>query len=474
MRILYLDIFCGISGDMLLGALVDAGADPAQLRQELAGMAPGLWDLEARKVSKRGMAATQVSVLPPGQGRHDHTGGESNHTGDEDFHTGAPVDHTSGDLDHTGAHPDHTGHAGEGHHHGHGGAPAEHEKAPSAHHQDRPGGDHHDHGRSYADLRQILEGADIAEKVKDITADMLMRLAEAEAAIHDVPAEEVHFHEVGGLDTLVDLAGAVVGMELLGIDRVQASPVPWSHGHVQTAHGLLPVPAPATAKLLEGLPVRPVDVEGETVTPTGAVLVRHLAASFGPPPSMTVAAIGHGAGVKDFPGVPNLLRVVVGEAASHEAWGEDLVTDAVVELAANVDDMPPELFEPAMEAVFAAGALDAWMTPIQMKRGRPATMFSALAPTARADAVAEAMLVNTTSLGVRRGLRRRTCLPREMARVATAYGEVAVKVARLGGRVVTAQPEYRDCVARAKEAGAPVREVYSAALAAAQALRERA
>ncbi|MCX7597513.1 MAG: nickel pincer cofactor biosynthesis protein LarC [Armatimonadetes bacterium] len=399
MKIAYVDLVCGISGDMFLGALIDAGAGLGGIRRLLSGLAPGLWDLKAERVKRGGIAATAVLVEAAEAERH----------------------------------------------HAHAGV----------------------HGRSYAELCDVLAQAALDEAIKADAAAMLRMLAEAEASIHGIAPDDVHFHEVGGLDTLVDLAGTVAALQLLGVDRVYASAIPWSHGQVRTAHGLLPVPAPATAKLLEGLPVRPLDVEGETVTPTGAVLLRHLAHSFGPPPVMTVAAVGYGAGSREFPGVPNVLRVVLGEATSHLSTGEALVEDAVVEISANLDDMPGELFEAAMEAAFAAGALDVWMTPIHMKHNRPAVMLSALAPSHLADAVAEAIFVNTTTLGVRRTLRTRTCLPREMATVETPYGAVRVKIGRLRGRVVTAQPEYRDCAELAHRSSVTVREVYAAALAAA-------
>lgn len=402
MKIAYLDMFCGISGDMLLGALIDAGASLEQVRARLSGLAPGLWDLSARQVHRGGIAATAISV-----------------------------------------------------------------QATEAHHDQGAV-----HGRSYAELREILDKATLDDEIKAGIAAMLRMLAEAEAAIHGTAPEDVHFHEVGGLDTLIDLAGALVALRLLGVDRVYASAVPWSHGQIKVAHGLLPVPAPATVKLLEGIPIRAIDVEGETVTPTGAALLRYLACSFGPPPVMTVAAVGYGAGSREFPGVPNVLRVVLGEATAHDADGYALIEDAVVEISANLDDMPGELFEAAMEAAFAAGAMDVWMTPIHMKRNRPAVMLSALAPPNHADAVCEAILRNTTTLGVRRTLRTRTCLPREAATVETRYGPVTVKLGRLGGRVVTAQPEYRDCVDLARRAGVTVREVYAAALAAAHKFRE--
>ncbi|MBC7287387.1 MAG: nickel pincer cofactor biosynthesis protein LarC, partial [Armatimonadetes bacterium] len=324
-----------------------------------------------------------------------------------------------------------------------------------------------DGSRSYAELRHILESADIEDSVRRDALEMLRLLAEAEAAVHGIDPAEVHFHEIGGLDTLVDLAGAAAGLRLLQVSRLVSSPVPWTHGYVETAHGRLPVPAPATARLLEGLPVKGLDIEGETVTPTGAAIVRHFASEFGPMPPMTIEATGIGAGSRELPGVPNILRLIVGQLSDPAAPADDVISQDLMVIEANIDDMPPELFEPALEACFSAGALDAWLTPIQMKHNRPAAKLSALADPADARAVADAILRHTTTLGVRLLPARRFCLPREMTKVATAYGEISVKVARLGGRVVTAQPEYRECVAAAQRSGATVREVYEAAKAAA-------
>lgn len=399
MKVAYLDLVAGISGDMFLAAIIDAGVRVDDLRSALAGLAPGSWELVVSRAAHRGIVATRVAV----RGADD----ASNVQGGRDG------------------------------------------------------------SRSYAELRHILESADIEDSVRRDALEMLRLLAEAEAAVHGIDPAEVHFHEIGGLDTLVDLAGAAAGLRLLQVSRLVSSPVPWTHGYVETAHGRLPVPAPATARLLEGLPVKGLDIEGETVTPTGAAIVRHFASEFGPMPPMTIEATGIGAGSRELPGVPNILRLIVGQLSDPAAPADDVISQDLMVIEANIDDMPPELFEPALEACFSAGALDAWLTPIQMKHNRPAAKLSALADPADARAVADAILRHTTTLGVRLLPARRFCLPREMTKVATAYGEISVKVARLGGRVVTAQPEYRECVAAAQRSGATVREVYEAAKAAA-------
>jgi uncharacterized protein (TIGR00299 family) protein len=292
---------------------------------------------------------------------------------------------------------------------------------------------------------------------------VLRRLAEAEARVHGVAVEEVHFHELGGLDTLADILGALAGLEALGVERLYASPIPLAHGWVDTAHGRLPVPPPAVMELVRGFPTRPVDVEGETVTPTGVALATTLAAGIGEPPPMTAAAVAYGAGQKDFPGVPNLLRLILGEARESDLLSEELVL-----LETNLDDMNPELQPALLNALFAAGALDAWLTPIIMKKGRPALLITALAPPDRTEAVAEAVLRHSTSFGLRLSRCERRCLEREMRQVETPWGPVAVKVGFLGGRVITASPEYEDCARLAEQQGVPVRRIYAAALAKAE------
>lgn len=394
--IAYLDLVCGISGDMLLAALIDAGAPLEQVREALSGLAPGEWELEVERTRVQGLAATRVRVV----GRE-----------------------KSGD---------------------------EHAASP------------------YPRLRQRLEAAHIDPAIKAPALAMLDAIARAEASVHDVQIEDVHFHEVGGLDTLVDLAGAVAALQLLGVSEVYATPVPWSHGFVKTAHGRLPVPAPATVELLAGLPVRGLDVEGETVTPTGAALCKYLVRSFGPPPSMTVQAVGVGTGTADFSPIPNILRAVIGQPAGHYDAGEEMIADAVVSLSANIDDMQPELFESAMSAAFEAGALDVWLEHILMKNNRPGVQINALAAPADASAVADALFAHTTTLGVRMARLDRLCLPREIVQVETAYGPIDVKLARLRGKVVSASPEYRQCARWAAEHGVSVREVYEAAWAAAR------
>lgn len=395
MRIAYLDVFVGISGDMFLGALVHTGAPLEVLRASLAGL-PDDVELTAEQVTKSSIRATQVHVQAAEHHRHQH---------------------------------------------------------------------HHAH-RSYRDLAGIMTELPLPAQVRERAEQVLRRLAEAEGAVHGVPTEEVHFHELAGLDTIVDIVGTIVGLEALGIQRLYCSPLPLSHGYVDTAHGRLPVPPPAVMELLRGVPTVPVEVEGETVTPTGAALAVVLADEWGSPPPMTLQSVAYGAGSKDFPGTPNVLRMLVGETEA----GRDLLVDYTVLIETNLDDMNPELQPALMEALFAAGALDAWLTPIQMKKGRPALLVTALAAPEKAEPVARAMLQHSSSFGVRMQRCERRCLPRQRHTVQTPWGPVAVNVGKLGGQPITASPEFEDCARLATEHKVPVKQVYAAALGAATEL----
>ncbi len=404
----YLDIFTGISGDMFLGALVDAGCPLEVMQAALAGLP---LELAAEEVTRGGLRGTLVRVTSPHPQEHDHAGG------------------------------------------------------------------HHPHHRTPGELAALLEGLPLSAAVRTRVDAVLQRLAQAEATVHGVPVEEVHFHELGGLDTIADLVGTVVGLDYLGVERLTCSPLPMSHGFIDTAHGRLPVPPPAVLQLLQGAQTRPVDIEGETVTPTGAALALTLSAGQEPPPPLTLTKVAYGAGQKEFPEAPNLVRLLVGEALPAVSPDSRLATrdsrpstHDLVLLETNLDDMNPELQPALLAALFTAGALDAWLTPIVMKKGRPALLVTALTAPAQAEAVTQALLEHSTSFGVRVLPCARTCLPREMRSVETPWGTVAVKVGFLDGRVVTASPEYEDCARRAEEHGVPVRRVYAAALGKAEAM----
>lgn len=367
MKIAWFDASAGASGDMILGALIDAGLDAAALEAELQQLDVPGWRLAVSRVKPRGIAASEVEVVI--------------------------------DAD-----------------------------APRPH-------------RHLRHIIEILRGGALPPGDVERATAIFTRLAEAEARVHDTSVEQIHFHEVGALDAIVDVVGAVVGLRLLGVEQVACTPLPISHGWVDCEHGRLPVPAPATLELLRGVPTVPLDLEGETLTPTGAAILTTLSTAW-QPPAMTPAAIGYGAGSRDF-GVPNVLRVTLGEAAATPA--------RVVVIEANLDDMSPEWYDRAVQRIFAAGALDVTLSPLQMKKGRPGVLLRAVADPAARAPVSEAILRETTSLGVRWFAGERECLARTWLEVATRYGPVSVKIGRRAGEVLNIAPEY-ESVARAAEA----------------------
>jgi uncharacterized protein (TIGR00299 family) protein len=316
--------------------------------------------------------------------------------------------------------------------------------------------------RHLKDIEEILRAGALADRVRERSLETFRNLAQAESKVHGEPVEKIHFHEVGAVDAIVDIVGTAVCLELLGVEKLYASPLHIGAGTVQSAHGLLPVPAPATAELLRGVPVYGRDVEAELVTPTGAALLRGLAADFGAAPPMRVDRVGYGAGTRDLPWA-NLLRVTVGAAVEADAGGQELVVEA------NIDDMNPQWYEHVMERLFQAGALDVYLTPIQMKRGRPAVTLGMLVPESALDPALGVLFAETTTIGVRMHPVERRKLAREERMVETAYGTVKVKTARWEGRVMNIAPEYRDCLRLAEEKGVPLKEIYQAALAAAGA-----
>jgi pyridinium-3,5-bisthiocarboxylic acid mononucleotide nickel chelatase len=384
--IAYLDCAGGLAGDMLLAALLDAGAPEAALREIPARLGLGGVELELERVERHGIGALHVDVVG-GQGE-----------------------------------------------------------------------------RSWRSLREQLMAADLEESVRERAIAVLQRLADVEGVIHGVEADAVVFHELGAADTLVDVVGAVTLLAELGVDRLVCSPLPVGRGVVQTAHGVLPLPAPATAALLVGVPVVGVELEAELVTPTGAALAATLADGWGPIPAMTIERLGYGAGTADFAERANVLRVFVGRAAEVDAHGE------VSLLETNLDDLLPELVPDAVERCFAAGALDVWTAPIGMKKGRPGIVLSALARPDAEAAVARAILEETTALGVRVARLRRYELEREERTVEVDGGAVRVKLGRLDGRIVNVSPEHDDCAAVAQATGRPIKSVWAAALAAAAEL----
>ena len=386
-RLLYVDAIAGVAGDMLLAALLDAGAPLAAVRDGLSGLVDGL-DVAVERTSRHGLAAARVSIL-------------------------APEDHSR---------------------------------------------------RDWAAVRALLDGAGLPPRADTRARETFRRLAHAEARIHGVSPERVHFHEVGALDALADVCGVALALEALDVDRVACSPLPAGRGLTRAAHGILPLPAPATLELLRGAPLRGVDVDVELVTPTGAALVAALAEGrFGPLPPLTLEAVGYGAGARDLPDRPNVVRVLLGAEQAGTAARRPAVL-----VECTLDDLPGELVADAVAASLSAGALDAWITPVQMKKGRPGVVLTAVARPEHQDAVAEAMLRETTTLGVRATTVLRWELDREPYSVEIDGQPVTVKVGRMAGRMVNFAPEHDDVARAAAALGRPAKTVWAQAWAAAQ------
>jgi len=316
----------------------------------------------------------------------------------------------------------------------------------------------HDRERRLGDIIELIGSSSLPESVKRRSVRIFERLAEAEAEVHGCPIDHVHFHEVGAVDAIVDIVGAVVCLDLLGVEKVYCSPLPVPHGFVQSAHGTFPLPAPATVELTKGIPVYGVDVEGELVTPTGAAILTGIASVFGPSPAMRIDSAGYGAGKADYP-FPNALRVVVGEGDVEPS----LTVEPLLTLETNLDDMNPQFYDSVMDSLFAAGARDVFLTPIQMKKNRPATLLRVICRPADSATMTGILFEETSTLGVRRHLMERETLPRSIWEAHTPYGPVRVKSARLPDGRIKAAPEYEDCRRLAEAHSVPLREVYLAA-----------
>ena len=317
---------------------------------------------------------------------------------------------------------------------------------------DIDGGRHHHH-RNLGDIVAILRGSTLAPVLVERAERIFTRLADAEAKVHGTTREAVRFHDVGAVDAIVDITGSVVAFDLLGVEAVAVSPLPVGGGAVEGAHGRMPLPAPGTAELLRGFPVFDSGVRREILTPTGAAILTTLGRAAERMPAMTIGAVGYGAGTWDPPDTANVLRVFVGEAAAEEA------AETIAQVETTIDDMSPQLYEPLLDRLLEAGAVDVFLTPVVMKRSRPGTVLTALCPPARLDAVRRVLFEESTTIGVRWSERRRTVLPRETVSLVTPDGPLRVKVSRLGDRVVTVTPEFADVVRIARDKGLPVREV---------------
>ncbi len=442
-KTLYFDCFSGASGDMVLGALLDLGLPIEALRGALGSLALDYGTISADRVLRAGVSATKFRL-------HERAGGAPH------AHDHAHAHEHSHSHDHSHEHVHSHSHDGQTHSHAH---THSHDHAHSqTHDHDHAHARDHAHGHSsLAEIGRFIDRSALSADGKARARDMFSRLAAAEAAIHDMPLDRVHLHEVGAVDSVIDIVGAVYGMEWLGAAEIVASPVNVGSGTVRCAHGIFPVPAPATARLLEGVPVYAGAVARELTTPTGALLVTAYARSFGPLPRMRIAQIGYGAGDADFPGHPNVLRLLVGDNDA-EPEIEDIVT-----LECEIDDMNPQLFGPLMDRLHAAGALDVYFVAVQMKKGRPGTLVTIVAPPDKRHELSGILFAETTTIGVRFKEMRRERLARELVKVETAVGPIQFKVARRDGRIVNAAPEFEDCARAAAAHGLPIKDVQALA-----------
>jgi uncharacterized protein (TIGR00299 family) protein len=450
----HFDPASGIAGDMAVAALVDAGVPAEVISRAVAEMRVKGLQVGFEKRKRGAFAGKGFVVSWPGKDEeHEHEHAHSHEHPHEHAHEhGHGHGHGHGhDHDH-----DHD------HDHGHpllrDGQPTP--PAPARSRRDHGGKGHHH--RDYGEIRGLLGKARLDAETKKIAGEIFERIAHAEAALHGTTIDRVAFHEVGAWDSIADVVGAAAAMAWLRPRSVSATPPVLGSGVIHTAHGLMPVPAPATAAILRGIPTSS-EGRGELTTPTGAAILATLVGKFGAPPPMRLRAQGFGAGTREFPDRANVLRVLLGEPL-----GQALPDSApqVVLCEANLDDMSPQLIDPLITALFAAGALDAWTTPIQMKKGRPAWQVSALTPPDAVAAVEQAFFLNSTTLGVRRAPMERSVLSRSLAQVKTRFGSVTVKVAADASGVLGAMPEFDDCQRLAKHAAVPVRTVMAAALAA--------
>lgn len=397
MKIAYFDCFSGISGDMTVGALLNAGLKIETLEKELTKLGLSGYQLEVNKVTKKGISATQFKVKIKEEGVE----------------------------------------------------------------------------RRFKDILTILEESKLDEEIKKETKKIFFNIAKAESKIHQKDIGEIHFHEIGGLDSIIDITSAVIGIKTLGIDEIYSSALPVGKGFVKCAHGVIPVPAPATLELLKNIPTYSGGIESEMITPTGAAIISTLAKSFGKRPLMKIERIGYGAGEKEFT-IPNLLRVCIGEKTlKDENLKDDYVSDEVVLIETNIDDMNPEFYDYIMDQLFSQGALDVFLTPIQMKKNRPAHMLSIIVYEQNLKEILEVLFSESTTLGVRVREIKRLRLNQQNFMAETKYGKIKVKVGMFKGEIKNIAPEYEDCKKMAKQHQVPLKEVYEEAKWSVQRIADR-
>jgi uncharacterized protein (TIGR00299 family) protein len=410
LKILYFDCFAGAAGDMILGALLDAGLPFEELRTALGSLAVEGWDVSVDRVVKTGITAAKFRV-------HEHV------------HQGAGPGDQGSEGSHAHPHP----HDPE---HGH---------------------------RSLTEIFAAIDRSALSAAGKARAIKMFKRLGEVEAAIHGTPIDKVHLHEVGALDSIIDIVGAVFALEWFNADRIVVSPINVGGGMVKSAHGVFPVPAPATLALLKDVPVYSSGIQKELLTPTGALILTEYASEFGPIPAMKISQVGYGAGDRELKETPNVVRVLVGEAEDLKPRAPGPRSHRVAVLECEIDDMNPQIFGVLMERLYAAGALEVFYSAVQMKKNRPGTLMTIIAKPEQRDTMTEIVFRESTTIGVRHQELSRECLDREMVTVTTSVGPVRFKVASRDGRVLNAQPEFEDLAKLSEQRGIPIKDVQALA-----------
>ncbi len=507
MKIAYLDCVAGISGDMFLGALIDAGLSEKDLKQDLACLDLDEFEINIYSVLKNGFRATKVDVLIDYDGKpltstaarvglkdkmasstqdassrgqrlrdqkyhepdgHHHEPDGHHHEPDGHHHEPDGHHHEPDGHHHE---PDGHHHEPDGHHHepdGHHHEPDGHHHEPHGHHHGPHGHHHHGPSRQLNEILELLEKTSLANETKQLCKRILRRIGAAEAEIHGQEIDTVHLHEVGGVDAIVDVVGVVCGLNRLGIDRLVCSPLPFARGFVDGAHGKIPLPAPASLKILKHAPFYGVNLDRELVTPTGAALVAELASGFGPLPPMIIGKVGYGAGTQDL-SIPNVVRLHIGEEEGYAKW----MTERICILETTIDDDTGEAIGYVCARCIEMGARDAYSRPVQMKKGRPGWEISVLADEAKRASLLELLFNETKTLGVREGTVLRHSLHRRIRVVETDWGEVKVKIAYPPSGELRYTPEYEDCARLARNTGVELSKVYQSALVRAAAIVEK-
>jgi len=446
MKIVYYDCFSGISGDMNLGAMIDLGVSRDTLVTGLEKLNIGGWRLDITSDQRHGITGTRVTVFTDD---------------DKNADPGHPHGHGKGD-DHEHGH-DHEHLHEHGHKHAH-----EHDHDHEHDHENGSGHGHdHHHGhRNLSDIREIITGSSLSEKVTDLAMQIFSLIAVAEAAVHNKPVDEICFHEVGAIDSIVDIVGAAICYDALDVDRVYVSTVELGSGMVRCEHGLLPVPAPATARIIAGFPVHTGGVSFEATTPTGAAIIAALARPLPPGMKFSIIRTGYGIGQKNNPALPNILRVFLAETEPEEEKGHQALL-----VECNVDDMNPELSDYISARLFSAGAGDVWFTPVIMKKGRPAFTISVICEEEHKNAVREILFTESTTIGLRVTPFSKETLHREFEEIETRFGKVVVKKSYFNNRLVSVKPEADRCATIARETGLPMKQVIQEITAQAQKLQ---